>query len=500
LAVLALAILGGAGYGIYAITQKDKDSDKPAVVSHKQDIAQLNVGVIGGSIALYPKGANDSYAQTISQQVYEGLVKYEDQTKVVPLLATGWNNPDSSTWDFDLRKDVTFHNGHTMKAADVVDSLNAARENKDLSMYSDTMQDVKALNDYKVEIKTAKPDAFLLNKLSYLMILDSKDLAATDTSNATGPYELKSGTQPTDTGIQLTAFDKYHGGHVYVRNLNITVESDEETASKDFKAGKINMVGEYNSAEPDQLKGVSYHKITVDDPGVTFMTINSTATGPLQNVKVRQAIKDSIDIEALINNVGVSAEPASQLLTKALPGYDPSIPVAKRDIAKAKQLLTEAGYPNGLTLTVEVASSGGPVGNEIARQAKEAGITLNVVVESNFDKLVEDLSSGKTQLTVLAYSSDLQDGSEVFDTVLRQSGNYKSADLDKYLSDVTSTVDQEKRLKDLQQASQTTVEDVAAIPLFNRQRTWLMDKPYTVQFDTIASDPGVYFWKAYLSN
>jgi peptide/nickel transport system substrate-binding protein len=500
LALLALIVLAGAGYGVYSLTKSDKTDTKLSAMAQKQDINQLNVGVVAGSIALYPQSTSDSYAQAVSQQVYEGLVGYEDQTKIVPLLATGWSNPDSSTWDFDLRKDVKFHSGNTMKAADVVASLNAAKANTDLEAYNSALGDIKALNDYKVEIKTSKPDPFLLNKLTYLMILDSKDLKASDGSNATGPFQVKSGTKPTDTEIQLTAFKGYHGGHVYIQNLKFIVEADEAQASKDIKDGKINMAGEYSSADPDTLKGLGLQKIKVDDPAVTFMTTNSVAAGPLQNLKVRQALKQSLDIPAIIKAANFSAEPASQLITKAIPGYNPSVTVAKQDKTKAKQLLTEAGYPNGVTLDLEVTAQSLPLAQEIAKQAKEVGITINVITEASFDDLLDKLLGGKTQLAILSYSSDLLDSGEVFDTVLRQTGNYKSADLDKYLDEAAGTVDQAKRLKYLQQASQSIDDNVASIPLVNRQRTWFTDKSYVIQFDSIASDPGVNFWKVYLTN
>lgn len=498
LALLIVLVVAGIAAGVYFLTKSDKPATNAPTVSSKGDVQQLTVGVVGLTVALYPKSASDSYSQALSQQIYEGLVAYEDQTKIVPRLSTGWSNPDSSTWDFNLRQDVAFHNGHKLKANDVVASLERAKQNPDLSIYNDTLSDIKALGDYKVEIKTSKPDPFLLNKLTYLMILDSKDIDAADGSNATGPYELK--TELTDTEADLTAFDKYYGGHIYVKNLTFLAEPDEATAAKDFAAGKVNMAGDFNSKDPTELKGLKAQKIIADDPAVTFVTLNTVQTGPLQNLKVRQALRESLDIPTLISASNISAEPASQLVTKAIPGYDPSLSVPKQDITKAKQLLTEAGYPNGVTLTLDVGSQNLQVAQEVAKQAKAAGITINVNSNDNFDDLIDKLMAGKTQMALLSYSSDLQDGSEVFDTVLRQTGNYKSADLDNLLEQASTTLNQEKRLKDLQQASKSLDENVAAIPLFNRQRPWFTDKSYAIQFDNVAADPGINFWKVYLTN
>jgi peptide/nickel transport system substrate-binding protein len=496
--LLILIILAALGYLAYSLSKTD-NKPKASVANSKKDIAELNVGVINGSVDLYPgKNANDSYVQAVNAQIYEGLVRYQDQTKIVPLLATSWTNPDSTTWDFNIAPGVTFHNGDKLTADDVAYSLKMARDNETLSgAYADTIKDAKALNSLKVEVTTTAIDPFFLNKLTFLLILDSKTPNATDGSNGTGPYQLKPGTKPTSTGIQLVAYDKFHGGHVYTRALNFVPEADQAAAAKDFKAGKINFSGEYTSQHPDELKGANYQSLEINDPSVTFMTLNSQAAGPLQKKEVRQALRESIDIDSLLKATGISATPASQLITKPIPGYNPALSVPKADIAKAKADLAAAGYPNGVSLTIEASASNAQVANEIVKQAAAAGFTISVKSVDTFDQLVSDMIDGKTQLSMLAFSSDVLDGSDVFTQVIQQTANYKSATLDDYLKQAAATTDQAKRLDILQKTSKFLMDDVAAIPLFSRNRTWVMDKPYAIQFDTVANVPGVYFWQVY---
>jgi ABC-type transport system substrate-binding protein len=117
----------------------------------------------------------------------------------------------------------------------------------------------------------------------------------------------------------------------------------------------------------------------------------------------------------------------------------------------------------------------------------------------DFSQLIGNVIDGKTQLALLSYSSDVLDGSDVFTQVVQQTGNYKSATLDQYLKEAGSTIDQTDRLAVLQKTSKFLMDDVAAIPLLNRERVWVSDKSYVVQFDNIAASPGIYFWKAYLA-
>lgn len=497
--LLGLLLLVAAAAGAYMLLHNSKAQDTATTTTQKHDIAQLTVGVAGGEITLDPlSGAHDSYLQAINMQVFESLVQYKDNTKLVPLLATGWSNPNNDTWVFNLRPNVLFHDGNTMTAADVAYSMKLAAADPDLSTtYASTIKDARALSGNRVEITTKQTDPFFLNRLSFLKVIDSKKPSVTDGSNGTGPYQLKAGTKPSDTTISLTAFNRYHAGHVYTKALTYIAEADEDSLSKDLKAGKVQFAGEYSSTKPDGVNVANYQSWTVSDPAVTFLALNSVASGPLQKLEVRQALRDSIDIPTMIKDLDLSAVPASQLMTKDIPGYNESLSVPKQDIVKAKSLLTTAGYPNGVSLTLSVTAANKKISEEIATQAKAAGFNITFKEEPDFDTLIGKVLGGKTELSAISFSSDVLDGSDVFTQVIQQTGNYKSTTLNDYLKQANSTIDQADRLQVLQKTSKYLNDDVAAIPLFDRQRTWLTSNDYHLKFDTNTAVPGVYFWQVY---
>jgi peptide/nickel transport system substrate-binding protein len=344
---------------------------------------------------------------------------------------------------------------------------------------------------------TSQPDQFLLNKLQYLMVTDSKAATKGDGSDGTGPYKLKAGTKLAGDQIQLVASDDYHGGHVSTRALGIKVEPDEASGIADYKAGKVNLLGEFSNSALTGLKGASYDELKLTDVAVNFLTVNSVSAGPLQKKEVRQALRDSIDNAALVKEGSVPAVPASQLVTQQVTGYNPAVGVQKQDIAEAKSLLTKAGYPNGLTIELTTTATNEAIAKIIATQAQAAGITLKLNIKADFDQLIGDVVDGKTQVALLSYSSDTLDAADVFTNAVQQTSNYKSGALDDYLDQAAKATDDAKRLQILQKTSKYLTDEVAAIPLYSRYRLWVMDQKYVFPDGSLGASPSIAVWQGY---
>jgi peptide/nickel transport system substrate-binding protein len=387
-----------------------------------------------------------------------------------------------------------------MTAADVVYSFKEAMKDGEDGTYSSTLKDVKAINDYKVQLTTSKPDPFLLNKLTLLMVLDSKTPGANDGSNGTGPYQLKPGTKPTEKELQLVAFDKFHGGHVRTRALTFKTETDIDAVVADYKAGRVNMAGEFKTKDPAELAGTTHHNASMLDPAVHFLILNSVANGPLQKKEVRQALRESLDLNALVKSANIAAEPASQLVAKDITGYNPALTIPKQNTADAKKLLTSAGYPNGVSLEVETSNVPATLAaaKVIAEQAKAAGFTITIKSIDDFDQLIGDVLGGKAQVAMLSYGSDNLDSSDVFTNVVQHTGNFKSKTLDDYMTQQAETFNESQRLLILQKISKYLNDEVAAVPLYTQYRIWETDKPYVLPYDMLNSGLGVSFWQAYL--
>lgn len=492
--LVILALLAVGGWFVY-----DKYLKKaPAkTTTQSKDIALLKIGMNGADYGnLYPNMTANEHSFIINAQIFEGLVRYEDKSKIVPELASDWTNPDNKTWVFTIRSGVKFHDGHTLTAADVKYSLDTIKSGyPDLAKtYADSIASVEVSDGNKVKITTTNPDPVLLNKLSWLYIIDANLPKGAEPSQAgTGPYEIKPGTTPTSTDVQMVAFNGYHGGKPQTRALDFGSADDSAALVKAFQAGKFNIIG---PVPPNDAKKVKAAKDFVSsEPNVEFLGLNTIKPGPLQNKMVREAVRYAVNPLAIGQASDTKPTLLSQLIPESIPGYDPAIKVYKQDTAKAKQLLTQAGYPNGLTLRLSTANSQQQV-NEIVSEFKQAGITVNVDQHNDFDEFINYFGSGQAEMYLVDYSSDTLDGLDIYDSTV-PTPYYNNPQLTALLNQASTETDPAKRLKLLQQAATIVDQDVAAVPLYGENDVWLMDKNYALRQDMPSAYISVYFSKVH---
>ena len=208
---LVVVILVGGLATAYILSRPEKKADQ--VSNEKKEIQLINYGTADGPVnRFYPDVTGNSVDFEVNEQVFEGLVQYENETRIKPLLATSWTNPDDSTWVFKLKEGVKFHTGTVMTAKDVKFSLENYKTTEWGKIFAGTIKSADVVDDYTVKVTTNGPDPILLNKLVFMFIVDSTSTLKNDTANGTGPYTLKTDSKPTDTLSELVAYDDYHGG------------------------------------------------------------------------------------------------------------------------------------------------------------------------------------------------------------------------------------------------------------------------------------------------
>lgn len=463
-------------------------------------IKKLTVAMTDGPLnSFFPSSDISEYHYGIGNQISEGLVAYEDITKIVPRLATSWSNPDETTWVFDLKKGVKFHTGRTMTADDVVYSINKAKAIEEMGVYAGTIQSIKALSPYKVEIKTDGPDAVLLNRIAFLPIIDSKEKDSNTLNGGTGPYILKKGTKPTNSHLELVAFNQYHGGEITTRELKFYLVNSQGDAIKDVKSGRANFGGELPSKK---ISGVGKDDTILDISGNTvgFIVMNTLKPdSPLAKKEVRQAIRYTVDKEKLMKAGNISGETINQLVPKTIPGYNSNIPPHKINIAKAKELMASAGYTGGFSLSLYYYKIGNEkVVPELIKQLGQIGIKITTYPQNEFGDLYDSITSGKTDLATLAYASDTYDALDVYDGMLKQLNQFNSPEIYQDMDKASTIFNSNDRLLALQKIAGEIDEEVPVIPLYNRSYFWLLDKDsYYIKRDVPTAGMGIYFWKVH---
>jgi len=478
---LILALGAFIGYSLWSNPAKETKKEVK-VKSDKITVAMPFDTFTGG---FYPEiESYDIDAFGVMANFYETLVTFDENFKLKPLLAEGWDNPNDTTWRFHLRKNVKFHNGEALKASDVKFSINLAKESKSLGSYLSSISDVVVVDENTVEVKTASPNSAIINRLTDVFILNETVYKANGTSKpvGTGPYifsELKAGEF-----VKLAENKDYWGQKPYIKEVVFKPIEDNEKRTQailnreadivfDVPPEDVTKIKENNKIKIAQQSRYGVLFLVLDNSRVKTPDVSGVAANPFLDKKVRQAISLALDRKALAakTKTDIKAVPAYQAVTPYIFGYNTNLGEIKQDIPKAKQLLAEAGYKDGFTFKVIFfGEKRKEFGEELKNQLSKIGINLTPesLPPSEVSKIVfEDKNASSF---MIGWYADSGDATEVFEQVLSGEslglGAYKSEAISKALSDAVATTDLKKKRAALEDAGKAFREEMPIIPLY----------------------------------
>ncbi len=496
--LLVVVVAGLAAIGYSATRPQKAVQQSKAVV--KKDIAVLQVAAFSPlPHTYYPDIDNDNFQSDINMQLFEGLTKFENGSTLKPNLADSWTNPDSSTWVFKLHPGVKFHTGKTMVASDVKASIEQAQPTSIGKVFASTIKTVEVIDPLTVKITTSGPDPLLANELTALSIYDTTSGKANDANNGTGPYTLKS---DTPEAIKLAAYDDYHGGHVYTREVDyLGYQQASDVPAASLTGRHIQLLAVQGNADFASTLKTTYGYATTDqaDYQVGHLVFNTAKSGtPFANVKIRQAIAQALDKEALIKAANYTGSLiANQTVAQGVPGYNPAIKAPVYSVDAAKSALAAAGYPTGFSFKLTYFPPAQAFAAEVKKQLAVIGVTVTLDPEADQHKLVKTAIGGGTDMYYNVVSSSYVDGSDVLSDFI-DSANYTNAAIDKLNTQAGQTLDPAKRVAILQQMGKLVEDDQADIPVYQRQAYVLAtDSTIVLSRDTIATTVGTYFWRTY---
>jgi peptide/nickel transport system substrate-binding protein len=465
-------------------------------INHAEEEQQKQVELLTIGIYESPHGffpwidSFDVLTMSITFNIFNPLVEFDNSFKLFPKLAKSWNNPDNCTWRFFLRNDVTFQNGYQFTAFDVKytidyilnDSANVLRD-----LLTEVKQ-VKVVDENTVDIVTYQPFPTLLNKLTNIPMMSQRYQQETKDRwpIGTGPYKLLENV--TDDHITLVRFDDYALGTPAIEKVIFKVIPKSEDRKNALIAKQIDILEHVPEMYVDEIQNCSWIKVKkISNPtvwylGFDFREYNSSGfpgmKNPLADVRVRKALYSAIDIDSLISILGLSAEPASQFLSPLIFGYNPTIKRLPFNLNLSEQLLTEAGYENGFNLTFycpENSTLQLELSQEIVRQLSQIiNISLQVIPINQY---YTDLYMGNFSMYFLGWIPTTGDGGEIFDYLLRSEnhslgrgsynfGYYTNQTIDEITSEISYTMSQKTRMNLMRDGFQVAMDDVACIPLY----------------------------------
>ena len=476
--IMALSLVA-CGSGGETSSAPGTETD-PAERTYKET---LNVVVAAEPTSLDGLYARNAVSVTANQMLYDYLVYLDTNTgDVSPMLAESWEYTSDTEITFHLRQDVVFHNGQKMTADDVVYSMTRVRDLGQVTWASGFMDEIKKINDYTVSISFLSPCSSTVsqfgrpgaNIVCAAAVEADPDAFKTTSPVGTGPYKLVEWNQ--GNYIKLERNEDYWGTlptqkYILIRIVPessqrlIALENGEADIAYDIAASDVAKV----ESNPD-LRAL----VCSDSANIIYLSCNTKSNTPLANKTVRQAIQYAIDKDAL--NLACTegyGKVAYSVISPGVVGFQDTIK-SEYNVEKAKELLAQAGYPDGFTIdcygytnqTQQLAVQ------ILENMLSEVGITLNIntvdyatlltykIADDHQMFITNWFTMGDAYWTFNPFFSSTSNAAEGNDAF------YSNPELDELVAVVKSSFDEAERDKAFTRLYEIIAEDLPYIPLF----------------------------------
>jgi peptide/nickel transport system substrate-binding protein len=401
LALPALSLLAGCDDGDTvdpAMDPVDTDDDLLDDPEDDEDIDEAANGQRGGRINVATRASIDMMEPHLrftiedvfaNMHLYSGLVRAGVDLEPVPDLATSWDsNDEGDEWTFEVREGVRFHNGREFTAQDVADSFERLLDPETGAAFRvqvSMIEEIEIPDDATAIFRLNRPyggfPTLLSNDFAMIVPVEEAETLA-EQPVGTGPYRLDQ-HMPAERTVLVRNDDYWDPDNPpYLDEIHFIVMGEESTMLTALQGGDIDLLVDVTGPSVQMVEAVDNVENDEVITGSHLTVIMAADEDPWNDVRVRQALKLTVDregvLEAAVQGYGVTA--ADQPIPPIDPMY-PDIPIPERDIERARELLAEAGYPDGIDL--ELHSSGGRVGMlevalSVQEMAEEAGFRIEV--------------------------------------------------------------------------------------------------------------------------
>ena len=419
----------------------------------------------------------------LANQLYEALTYVTDEGGVNPVLAKDWSiSEDGRVYTFNLNEGIKFHNGEELKASDVEFSYKRAMESPDLETYYAPIEKVEATGDYTVDITLKYAFAPFPSYTANIPIVSEK--FCNDNGNnlleaecGTGPYQLVDFNMNTE--CNMTRFDDYWQGPASIKDVKFKVITEGTTATVAFESGEIDFMYCYNVSAYAPLEASGKYNTLCTPCLHTANILMNNKSAPLDNVLVRRALAHCTDRETMIEIAYEGlASPTYLMANTSCFGVTEENFVNKYpyDIEKAKELLAEAGYPDGLnlgTMTVIGGSYHEKYAQVFQQDLSSAGVTIEL---QGSETAVADATAHDYVLCTMGngFMSDFAYNASHYTP--DNMSNYDNPTVTALFEEAAAEQDSDKRLELYDQIIQIVQDDCVNIPIFNKQIPWVWNK------------------------
>jgi peptide/nickel transport system substrate-binding protein len=379
----------------------------------------LNIGVVSDPVSLDPHGANETVANTINATIYDRLVYMDQNSEIQPGLAESLEQIEDTVWEAKIREGVTFHDGTELNAEAVKLSLDRVRDPEvaaPVAFLFGMVTDVRVVDEFTVHIETEFPFAPLPAHLAHtagsiispqLIEQSYEDLAngenpfaaANEQPSGTGYFKFES-QQPGNSVTLSKNEDYWHEEQAKVDTVTFKVIPESLTRIAELETGEIDI---NFTVSPSDVSRVESNPDTiveqVNSTRMVYLGFN-TEVEPFNDVNVRRALHMAVDknalVEGILDGVGI---PADTPIAPGVYGYSEGVDTIEYDIEQAKELLAEAGYPDGFDVTLLTDDERERQDLAVALQSQLAEIGVNVNIDTyEFGTYIERAGLGQMEV------------------------------------------------------------------------------------------------------
>lgn len=449
----------------------------------------------GDSVSLDPATVTDGESLRVTKNIMEPLLQYKaDSFEIEPALATDWKvSADGLTYTFTLRQGVKFHDGTDFNADAVVYNFKRWIDPNDphyaefeyyQSQFGDIIQDVVAVDPYTVEFHLKERQAPFLQNIAM-------DPFAIASPEALKKYGADFGRHPVGTGpyvfkewkpkasITLVKNQDYWGGEPGLDRVVFTVIEDNSARLNALKSGEADIIDGVLPNDVASLKKDDRFQVLDRPPNnVGYLGFN-TQKPPFDNVKLRQAVAHVINKQGLIDAFYFGqGEPAKNPMPPTIAGYNDAIVDYDYNLEKAKQLMKEAGFADGVEVNFYAMPvyrpympNGPKVAEAIQDELNKIGIRTKIV-SPEWAVYLDETKQGKQDMYLLGWTGDNGDPDNYLYVLLDKDNAggsnrsfYTNEEVHQLLVQAQQEVDQAKRMELYKQAQVIIHDDVPLIPL-----------------------------------
>lgn len=477
----------------------------------------LRIGVRAGPEGIDPAlFALGNHAAAV-RNMFDTLVDVDDKLQVIPGLAESWRTVDDTTWEFTLRRGVTFHDGSPLTTADVKFSIErvplAQGPDGGLTLYTRSIAGVDIVDPHVFRVRTRTPHAALPQDFTRMFIVSSRirpdaktaEFNSGEAAIGTGPFRYVSWQPRGD--LVMERFDNHWRGRPHWGRVTLVEISNDAARVAALLSGRVDFINYVPFSDVARLRrernvttfeGESIYtfmlypdmRSDMTQPAMRMITDkqgNPLPRNPFLDLRVRQALSLAIDRDAIANTVlEGNAVRADQLMPAYMFGANPNPPRLPTDVNRARALLAEAGYPNGFRFPLFCSSDRLPGDGATCQALGQLFARIGLEVQVNAQPrtvFFPARTRGDYPITMAGWGTLTGESGYALSGFVHckradspwgpfNASNYCNAELDALIGRAMTTIDTETRRALFQEANAKAIADAGQIPIVTLKAVW----------------------------